>query len=324
MVEKLKGLIKELNTDIMEGIKSSPNPNDVHFAPGKASESAEEALSCDTASKKAAILFSGKFPMPYLENLPRSRHSVEPLRLPLQVTNHYRRRRSSTLHSEPASFITSSSTTSTTQPRTPHPGTPTDDFGAAFIHTPVPLKSVAQYLAEMEETRETRRVHGPIRLPSYVGDLLDELSEDRIGDENLYITEILQPSIHHPPAAPKSTMPPLPDHKLRPKGSKGLFRRPFDNLPRIPSRSHSPSQHTRSKENHDPSMRLHEPSIRSPAAAEKVTPNMTTGSSPSISPMPSPISDISSRKRQIKSPGRVGNLMKSVKRGVKKVSRRGE
>ena len=310
MVEKIKGLIKELNADIIEGSKTSPKPISEHSILQKSSSGAQEASSYDPTPKKATILFSGKFPMPYLENLPRSRRSVEPLRLPLQVTNSQGRQRSSTLLSEPASSITSH--TSTTQPPTPHPATPTDEFGDAFIYIPLPLKSVTQRLAETEETRKLRHDPDHIKLPSYVGALLDEFGEDRIDDEDLQIIEVSRPSIQPSPTNSTSLLSPQQNHHLRSKRSK--VGRPFSNLPRIPSVSRSPSQYSHSKENHDPSMRLHTPSINSATVSENVihtSPKTTTWASSS-----------SSQKHRIKSPGRVGNLMESVKRGVKKVSRR--
>jgi hypothetical protein len=326
MVEKIKELIKELNTYIKEGLKSSLDSMSLEKAPQKALDDTEDTLSCGTASKKVAILFSGRFPMPYLENLPRSRRSVEPLRLPLQVSNQPSRERSSTLYSEPAGVAHSSPST------TPHftpPATPTDDFGAVFIHKSPPLKSVAHYLALMEEsgfegTRGTGRPDTHIKLPSYVGALLDELSEDRIGNEKLNIQEILPPATYRSSASSKVTSTELGQDikSLRPllnkSRSRGLLKRPFGHTSSPRSLSRSPSQSFPSKENYDPS--IQDPSVNSTTVPEKVSFRTSTGASP-LSPPLTPTMDASPSSPPRK---RMENLMHRVKTGVKRVSRRGE
>ena len=315
MVEKIKELIKELNADIRDGVKVSANNLDVDSVPSKAAlDDYEETLPSDTASKKAAILFSGRFPQPYLEKLPRSRRSVEPLRLPLQIVNQPGRKRSSTLRSEPAGIAPS--TPSTTQPPTPHPATPTNEFGAAFIHAPFPLKSAAEYLAEIERSgfEET----GHMTLPSYVGALLDELTEDRLRHGNLHIDEVFQSYTHTSTSSHESTKPnegmtppesPIPNHKLR---SKGLLGRPFSSPPSVYSRSPSKS---RSKENHDPSILTSSANSLTSGKVVQQSLSATTADLPRSSPEPS------SRIQQIKSPGRIGILMHNVKKGVMRVSR---
>ncbi|KAF8476469.1 hypothetical protein JB92DRAFT_3149762 [Gautieria morchelliformis] len=332
MVEKIKELIKELNTYIKEGLKSSLDSMSLDKAPQQTLDGADDTLSCDTASKKVAILFSGRFPMPYLENLPRSRRSVEPLRLPLQVTNQPSRERSSTLSSEPAG-VAHSSPSATQQHFTP-PATPTDDFGAVFIHQSPPLKSMAHYLSEMEEsgyegTRGPGRPHAHIRLPSYVGALLDELGEDRLGNEELNIQEILPPVTHRSSASSTATSTnssqgltfarPPPNKLL----SKGLLGRPFRNLHSARSHLRSPSEDLLSKENHDPSIAAQETSVNSTTIPEKIPHtsfSTSTGTLPLSPPLTPPTMDASPSSSSRK---RMENLMQSVKKGVKRVSRRG-
>ena len=336
MVEKIKGLIKDLSTDIKEGLKVSSHYMELDPPlPQKASlDDADEVSSKNTASKKAAIIFSGRFPQPYLEKLPRSRRSVEPLRLPLQISNHSNRSRSSTLHSEHAG-TTTPSTPSTTHPSTPHPATPTDGFGAAFISVPFPLKSMAQYLAEMDErrtgdiaeSRDMAHSHGHMKLPSYVGALLDELGEDRLSNESLHIGSIVQPFTIANPAVEStesiqgmtSPLSTIPNSKLR---SKRLLGRPFSTSPGVGA--HTPSRYLGSKGDREMSMI---PQQERFVSEEEVDSNTSTGESPSSPALMLLGSDVSSSPRRpppIKSPGRVGILMQSVKKGVRRVARKDE
>jgi len=179
MVTKIKALILALNQEIKAGSKRSsltPLPN----APSLSrTESDEPTTPSETniVSKKASILFSGRIQPPYLENLPRSRQSVEALQLP------ERQRQRASLSAPSTPSIPPDT------PATPEHGD--TEYGAVLLHAPISVKTMAQLLAEMENQE---RSLGHVQLPSYVDTLLDELSTDRVGSQAFDIsTESLLP-----------------------------------------------------------------------------------------------------------------------------------
>ncbi|KAF8526210.1 hypothetical protein BU17DRAFT_62198 [Hysterangium stoloniferum] len=315
MVDKIKKLIVELNAEIKAGSKKPslhPPAHPILSLPVDESEADRIAT-----SKKAAILFSGKIPSPYLERLPRLRRSVEPLQLPLRQQQQVQlqqqqQQRSRPGHRRRASTLVSLSSTA---PSTPLPLTPTmDDFGAIFIHSRLSLKTAQQYATQMDSDSDgspTPQSH--VRLPSYVDALLDELAADRIGSHAFDFGSAIPPPLSPSSSSNASTttttadshmnvnVTPRPSgNKLPSVGSRGFLGRPF---------SRPASGSPQSKENHDPL------SASSAARARPVSVDSTLAS-PSVLGQ----QDLSSPARKL---GKMGNMMQSVKNGVKRVSRRG-
>ena len=340
MVEKIKGLIAELNTDIKRGLKAHSHTKLADPLPHKTpDEGSESTVLNDTPSQKAPILFSGKLPPPYLHNLPRSRHSVEPLRLGPgrpHVTSPSRRQRSSTLNSV---YVSNPPSSSATEPSASQPSTPintSDCFGAALIHIPLPLKSMAQYVAEMNASDASDvafdQMHA-LRLPSYVGDLLDELSEDRIGATNLGLGDVFEasPSISSSSSTNNSSSPPLPRWEISrssptvlptqtptKRRSKAFFGRTFNSPSNVPSSPVSPAQSSRSKETDDTSVTPHVAGPDSAAAFEKIMQTFSRASSPARD------GSHLTHQQHSKSPGRMGYIVQNVRKGMKRAVGMGE
>ena len=174
MVGKIKELIKALNGEIKAGSKrsslmtiSSADPaSRPHSHSRTHSHSDDPTTPTQTMTKKVSTLFTGRIPPPYLDNLPRSRQSVEPLQLP--------------------QLLASLPSQSTSTPSTPAPHTPTfqNEFGAVVIHAHITRQSVADPAnLGLETDLETGTEGGHVRLPSYVDLLLNELGQDRLGSD---------------------------------------------------------------------------------------------------------------------------------------------
>ncbi|KAF8574939.1 hypothetical protein K439DRAFT_799596 [Ramaria rubella] len=329
MVEKIKVLITQLNADIKSGLKAKSTSK----SPGSpTAEGRGTDLPYATASKKAPILFSGRFPQPYLENLPRSRRSVEPLRLPLrqsQVTNASDTQRSPARSEHIGSDPLPPNHTTHSTP----PATSPSEYGAAFIHRSLQLKTMTEYLVEMEEMEANSSEERHMKLPSYVDVLLDELSKDRIGNQSLNFDDDLQSLSPVLSGTTLTPMTPAHNHSIPPPASpikkpqsKRLFGRPFSAISNTSSLLSS-SQDVRSKENHDPSHKAEqEHPVNSITTFEKllhVPSNVKPESSPSFA-SPTLDTPFIPRKQQARIPGRIESMVQSVKKNVKKVSGRGE
>ncbi|KIJ51041.1 hypothetical protein M422DRAFT_27120 [Sphaerobolus stellatus SS14] len=327
MVGKIKELIIALNKEIKAGSKrsslatlsgsgstlpsSSPRiePHNLH---PDGSDPTTKAV-----SKKVSTLFSGRIPPPYLNVLPRSRRSVEPLRLPQQ--HRERERASLEIKSVP-------STPSTPAPYTPKTSTSAsirtgtsisshndndDEYGAVVIHAS--KKTVEDYLAEMEAGAGRDRRLGHVRLPSYVGTLLDEFSLDRIGSSSLElerIPEVLQPTpvsgSNHDDSNHNFLHPETPTKNSR---AHKLLRRSRSNLSRV-------------KENLDPASPQSTQSTPRPHPhpSEPITPrkkDRDPDRTPSRTSVIMEEEPVTPRKKHA---SMMGDMMRNVRRSVKKVS----
>lgn len=271
MVRKIKQLTDELKKELQSGSKRSslvPTPTYTHEAD-------------EPPSSKAKMLFSGRFPYPYLERLPRSRHSVEPLRLPLKHEESRRRASSLSGPSKPTPnsplSVSSASTSSAVSIEE-------DCFGAVVI-----------YPSDRLRTPDKRELQDQSVLPSYVDTLLDELSEDRFGSPKFDLSGNILRAMSSPAtptsqktAAPSSYQtPPTPKPK-----SRVLLRHPLSNL----SVSTFKTSH-------------HEPSMSQSSTGTFVYVPENTPSDPSTPPM-------TPRKKL----SRIESVMDSVKKSVKRVS----
>lgn len=269
MVKKIKQLTDELKKELQSGSKRSS------LVPTPTCSQENEPT-----SSKAKILFSGRFPYPYLERLPRSRHSVEPLRLPLK--HQESRRRASSL-SSPSKPIPHSPLSASSSSSSSAVSINEDCFGAVLIYPPDRLR-----------TPDKRELQDHSGLPSYVDTLLDELSEDRLGSPKFDLSNNILRALSGPatPTSQKAVAPSSYQTPATPKPkTRVLLRHRLSNL-----------SVSTFKNNHEPS-----------------TPRSSTGTFVYV-PETVPLSPSTPPMTPRKKLSRIESVMDSVKKSVKRVS----